>query len=103
MSTSKKTEAKPVLVTTLHRGVFFGYVATGDYDEEGKRIQLTRARNCVSWTADVRGFIGLAVTGPTRGCRVGPAANLHLQDVTSVVTVTPEAVERWEAAPWVRG
>lgn len=101
MSTKTKSEAKAVLVTTEHRGVFFGYLEKpADYDEEGARITLSRARNCLYWSTDVHGFIGLAVTGPSASCRVGPAADLKLQKVTSVVSVTPEATEKWEKAPW---
>ena len=85
------------MVTTAHRGVFFGYA---DGDTSGSTIKLTRARCCVYWSADVRGFMGLAANGPTPGCRIGPAADIELRDITSVVEVTPVAVERWEAAPW---
>lgn len=99
---SKKSEAgeqagRPVLVTTAHRGVFFGY-ANGD--TSGPIVELNRARNCVYWSAEVKGFMGLASTGPTTRCRVGPPADIELRDITSVVSVTPEAVERWESAPW---
>lgn len=87
---------RPVLVTTAHRGVFFGYAEETD----GETIQLERARNVVYWSSDVRGFMGLASAGPTSSCKIGPAADIELRDITSVVEVTPEAVERFEAAPW---
>jgi hypothetical protein len=86
-----------VLVTTQHRGVFFGYAA----DIEGAMINLRAARNCLYWSADVKGFHGLAATGPSKSCRVGPAVDmLQLRDITSVSLVTSEAVKAWEAAPW---
>lgn len=88
--------SKPVLVTTQHRGVFFGYAA----ETKGETIELTNARNVVYWSADVRGFMGLAANGPTSGCRIGPRANIELRDITAVVEVSPEAVARFEAAPW---
>jgi hypothetical protein len=44
--------------------------------------------------------MGLAATGPTVNCRIGPAADIELRNITSVSDVTPEAVKRWEAAPW---
>jgi hypothetical protein len=99
MTTKKETaEPTPVLVTTEHRGVFFGYL-TGDAAKE--KITLERARNCLYWTADVRGFVGLAESGPTAGCRVGPVApKLTLFGITSVIECTPKAVARWEASPW---
>lgn len=94
---SKNTKTgRPVLVTTAHRGVFFGYADKTD----GETIKLTRARLCVYWTADLRGFMGLASHGPSSSCKIGPAADIELRAITSVVTVTPEAVEKWEAAPW---
>ena len=88
---------RAVLVTTAHRGVFFGYAAG---DTSGDVIHLTRARNCVYWSADVRGFLVLASTGPTEACRVGPAADIDLRSITCVAVVTPAAVSAWEAAPW---
>lgn len=92
---SKKKE-RPVLVTTDKRGVFFGYAT----DTTGETICLRAARNCVYWSADVQGFLGLAANGPTDGCRIGPAADITLRGITSVSEVTPSAVVAWEAAPW---
>jgi hypothetical protein len=93
--------ATPVLVTTEHRGVFFGYLAEGDYDEDKRRIKLTKMRNCVYWSNEVHGFIGLATTGPIKGCRVGPpAVRATLHSVTAVIEVEPAATARWEDAPW---
>lgn len=85
-----------VVVTTAHRGVFFGYAADTSKDS----IELKRARLCVYWSSDVRGFMGLAATGPTRDCRIGPAADIEIRNVTAVVSVTPEAEKAWNAAPW---
>ena len=87
---------RAVVVTTAHRGVFFGYAA----DTDGAVIKLRAGRNCVSWSADVRGFMGLAATGPSRSCKVGPAADIELRDITSVMACTPEAIAAWESAPW---
>jgi hypothetical protein len=87
---------KPVIVTTKHRGVFFGY----SDDVEGDVIKLTRARCCVMWSADVKGFMGLGSSGPTKNCKIGPAADIALRDITAVIDVTPEAVKAWEKAPW---
>lgn len=89
--------ARPVLVTTAHRGIFFGYLAG---DGVGPTIALSRARLAVYWAASMRGFMGLAVSGPDSGCRIGPAADITLRDITAVVEVTPEAATRWEAANW---
>ena len=93
-ATAKK--ALPVIVTTAHRGVFFGYTA----DETGETIALAKARLCVYWSADVRGFMGLAANGPSASCKIGPPADIRLRNITSVLSVTPAAVAKWEAAPW---
>jgi hypothetical protein len=87
---------RPVLVTTEHRGVFFGYAG----ETRGDRIDLKRARLCVYWSPAMHGFMGLASAGPDKACKVGPPADIELRAITSVVEVSPEAVERWEAAPW---
>ena len=79
-----------------HRGVFFGYAD----DTDGRTITLREGRLCVYWSADVRGFMGLAATGPTRGCRIGPPATIAVRAVTTVLECTPAAVAAWEAAPW---
>ena len=89
---------RPVIVTTQHRGVFFGYAE----DTDGDVIKLRAARNCIYWPVDNRGFMGLAAMGPKDGARVGPAADISLRDITSVIEATEEAVKRWEAAPWSR-
>lgn len=95
-----ENQGQAVLVTTAHRGVFFGYLV-GEPSKE--KVMLTRARNCVSWTQQERGVFGLAAVGPSKECRIGPAVpSLTLMDITGVATVTPEAVERWEQSPWTR-
>lgn len=91
-----KHQPRPVLVTTVHRGIFFGYAE----DTSGDTLTLTRARLCVYWSPDVKGFMGLAATGPSKTCRIGPAADITLHGVTAVLVMTPAAVAAWEAAPW---
>ena len=87
-----------VLVTTIHKGVFFGYASVG---VQNKSITISNARNCVYWSADVKGFLGLAANGPSASCKIGPKVpKLTLTDVTSVSEVTPEATEKWEKSPW---
>ena len=90
-----KTE-RAVLVTTAHRGVFFGYAL----ETAGPTIQLRAARNCLYWPQGNKGFLGLASSGPISGARVGPAADIELRDITCVAECTPDAVKAWEAAPW---
>ena len=87
---------RPVIVTTAHRGVFCAYTP----DTPGEPIALTRSRLCLYWSRDVKGFMGLAAGGPTASCRIGPAADITLRNITAVLEVTPAAVTAWEAAPW---
>jgi hypothetical protein len=91
-----KTAERAVLVTTEHRGVFFGYAT----DTDGETISLKRGRNCIYWSRDCKGFMGLAATGPTSSCRIGPPADITLRNVTAVVEVTAEAAAAWEKQPW---
>ena len=92
-----KQKAVPLVVTTAHRGVFFGYGKVA----EKKTIRLTRARMCVYWSADVRSVLGLAAGGPTQNCKIGPAVPaITLCDVTSILEVSEEAAKRWEKGPW---
>jgi hypothetical protein len=94
---AKKVE-RAVVVTTEHRGVFFGYAE----DTTGDVIRLRAARLCVRWSADLRGFMGLAAFGPNEACRVGPPADIELRKVTAVLEVPAYAVKKWEAAPWAK-
>lgn len=94
---AKANGERAVVVTTAHRGVFFGYAV----DVAGEIVTLKRARLCLYWSADVKGFMGLAATGPTRSCRVGPAVeSMDLRSITAVLACSPEATEAWEKAPW---
>lgn len=91
-----RAKERAVLVTTAHRGVFFGYAT----DTSGETISLKRARNCVYWSADCKGFLGLASTGPTASCRIGPPADITLHSITCVAECTESAIAAWEASPW---
>ena len=90
------TSERAVMVTTEHRGVFFGYATKTD----GETITLSKARLCVYWSADVKGFMGLAANGPSATCKIGPPADITLRAITAVAEVTPAAVKAWESAPW---
>lgn len=87
----------PLLVTTLHRGVFFGYGEPSD----AKTIRLTKARMCVYWSADIKGVFGLASSGPSKSCKIGPPVPaLILTDVTSITECSDDAAKAWEYGPW---
>jgi hypothetical protein len=100
MASKKQLESQAVLVTTEHRGVFFGYLAPGVRPAKVS-VKLTKARNCVYWSNAEKGVFGLAVTGPGKSCKIGPQVpELELLDITSVAVCTPEAVTAWESSPW---
>jgi hypothetical protein len=87
---------KALVVCTGKRGVFFGY---GDVSQPD--IRLERARMCVYWSADVKGILGLAATGPSKDCRVtAEVPAITLNDVTAVMEVSDEAEKAWQAQPW---
>jgi hypothetical protein len=92
-------EGTAIVVTTKHRGVFFGRFVRAF--EGGKHIELKDARNCLYWSSDVRGFLGLAASGPDKSSRVGPAVDIpQLRDVTCTAKCSKEAIMAWEAGPW---
>ena len=96
MASKATTKERAVVVTTAHKGVFFGYAG----ETSGTTIKLRAARVAVYWAADLRGFMGLASHGPSKGCRIGPAADIELRDITSVIECSPEAAAQWEKGLW---
>lgn len=94
---SKANGEMAVLVTTEHRGVFFGYVPA-DADLSVRTLALKRARMAIYW-GTTKGVMQLAETGPTSKSKVGSPADIPaLHNVTAVFRVTDEAREQWEAA-----
>jgi len=97
MTAAKK---RPVVVTTEHRGVFFGFL-NGANQPTDTVVTITDAQMCVYWSADVQGVLGLAATGPSKDCKVTPKIpKITLQAVTSVMDATDDAVTAWQARPW---
>lgn len=93
-----ETAGQPVVVTTAHKGVFFGFL-TGD--RAAKVLELADAQMCVYWSSDVQGVLGLASAGPGSRCKVTrPVPRITLQDVTAVTDATGEAVKLWQERPW---
>lgn len=90
----------PVVVTTAHRGVFMGYATDAELTDcrKTKTIALVRAKNCLFWSSDLRGFVGLAAIGPNGQCKIGPPADMTLYDVTAVLNVSTEAEAKWNKA-----
>lgn len=87
-------KSRPVLVTTEFRGVFFGYVKNDT--KLPAEIKLTNVRNCIYWSSDIGGFLGLASKGPDSSCKIGSkVSELRLFKITSVTPVTDEAASKW--------
>lgn len=84
---------RPVIVTTEYRGVFFGYAD----DTSGDAIKLTRCRMAIRF-GTTRGLLELAETGPTADSKISARADIEVRKVTAVLEVSPESVEKWEAA-----
>lgn len=88
-------KAKYVLVTTEFRGVFAGELV----EQKDRMVTLKNARNCIYWSSDVGGFLGLAQKGPSKGCTIGTVApKVDLFEVTSISDCTDEARKAWETA-----
>lgn len=97
MAKAKVIVRKPVVVTTQHRGVFFGFIDPAFENE--RTLDITEVRNCISWSASIGGFMGLAAVGPNRDCKIGKQApRVVLHDITSVLDCTEEAVKAWQTA-----
>lgn len=90
--------SRAVVVTTEVRGVFFGYL---NGKQSGDTLTLSNARMCIYWSSDMRGVLGLASIGPSNSCKISPAVpSITLNKVTSIMEATPEAISKWENAPW---
>lgn len=91
---------KGILVTTKHRGVFFGFV-DDDQDLNQNDIWVQDAKNCIYWDAGIKGFWGLARFGPDEKCKIGPSVPRALiKDVTSVAECTSDAIANWKKEIW---
>lgn len=86
-------KVKHVLVTTEHRGVFYGELE--DYNSDSRVATLVNAKMAIYW-GTTKGVLELAATGPTPKSRISlPAPRLVLEKCTMVSDVSPEAVEQW--------
>lgn len=94
--TRSTKSTKPVLVTTAHRGVFFGFLEREE--QNGETVVLTDARCAIRWRT-TGGFLELASKGPNVNSKIGDTApRITLYKVTSLTECTPEAAEAWRKA-----
>jgi hypothetical protein len=88
-----KAKERPVIVTTEHRGVFYG-MAT---DTEGEVIHLRAARMAIKWST-TRGLMELAEVGPNANSKISARADMSVRKITAVFECTEAARAAWEAA-----
>jgi hypothetical protein len=94
MATKKTTQS--VLVTTAHRGVFWGRLVRRKLESDGLTVVLEGARCGIRWST-TGGFLELAEKGPNTHSKIGSVApRLELRQVTSISDCTPEATAAWE-------
>ncbi|MCP3885117.1 MAG: hypothetical protein GY700_06515 [Propionibacteriaceae bacterium] len=87
-----------VVITTEHRGVFFGRVV----DPAATQLVLHDARNCIYWHKSIGGFMGLAEVGPNSQCKIGRKLTKPFRPrglITSVMECTDTAAAAWDGAP----
>ena len=95
----KKDNKIPVLITTKHRGVFFGFIDPKDVDKDPLKVH--EKQMCTKWSTEMRGVFGLAKYGPDKNCRIGqPVEWATLKNITAVVSCSEEAVKNWKKCPW---
>ena len=88
-----------VLVTTKHRGVFFGKLI--HKSEGGDTVTLNECQMATYWSRECHGVFGLAADGPVSGCRIGPPCETQeLRGITSIAKCSDGAMEKWKAQPW---
>ena len=88
---------KAILITTQHRGVFFGRVPE-DQDLNARTMALKGARCAIYW-GTTKGVAELASDGPNSKSRVGAAVDLDaIHEITAVWAVSAKAADRWDSA-----
>jgi len=94
----------PAVITTKHRGVFFGHLKNGVPETlgEGDSLAVSGIRMCVYWSKGMRGVLGLASKGPDASCRITAkvSGETRLYGVTAVFPASETAARKWEEAPW---
>lgn len=89
---------RAVVVTTEHRGVFFGYIKE---DQSPMWIELDRCRMAIMWDSSIRGVLGLASHGPSNSCRIShDTPHGKIWKITGVFACSEVARDKWESAPW---
>lgn len=93
---TKGVEEKMVVVLTEFKEIFCGW--TTDYNSEV--VNLRDARQACYYSSDTHGILGLAVSGPAKGSRIGDAANIQCRRVVNIIECSSAAQEAWRKAKW---
>lgn len=87
---------KPVLITTVNRGVFYAEVAD---KADLSQTTLTNLKNCrmaIYWGTK-RGVMELAEVGPNSNSKISAKSDIPvIHGVTAIFSVTKEAAEKWK-------
>jgi hypothetical protein len=90
----KETIMKPVLITTVHRGVFAGLISETQ-DLSAKSMPLQQAKMAIYWGTK-RGVMELACIGPNSNSKISLPANIPmLNDITAIFEITENAWKKW--------
>jgi hypothetical protein len=98
---SKAREKKAVVIFDSHRGICFGYLEK--ITNAGKTVKLSGARHCfyfVEPPSGNKGVFSLGTIGPQDGSKISPRVTVTINDVTSIVECTQDAVVQWEKIVW---
>lgn len=86
---------KNVIITTLHRGVWFAQVDQHADLSEKTLKNLKNCRMAIYW-GTTKGLHQLCETGPTGSSKISAPADIEiLHDVTAVFSVTEDAAQIW--------
>lgn len=86
---------KPVLITTIHRGVFAGLIPD-DQDLTAKGMPLQSAKMAIYW-GTTRGVMELCDSGPTSKSKISAVADIPmLHDITAVFSISEKAWAAWQ-------
>ena len=94
MAAKKRTaKTRAVVITTEHRGVFFGTMTAHDID--ARRATLKGAVMAIHWNT-TGGLFELASAGPNAGSRLSVVApSMEVEKITAIMDVTEAAETAW--------
>lgn len=90
---AKANQTKSVIVTTEHRGVFYGKLKSYD---EAKRVAVLDDALMVIYFGTTQGLFQLGATGPTASSKLSAKVpDIRLEKTVSIIGVSAAAEEAW--------